>query len=274
MFIVKGDGKLIVVNSKAVLSGNILEIYDYKKGYSKGYVLNIDERAKKGRKKGDIDSSNDKYREKVLNKARRSIRRILEANIGQYGDDKITKFLTLTFSDNVNDLEVANYEFKKFIQRLNYEVFGKKGNELKYLCKPEFQKRGAVHYHVVIFNMPYVKSKIIEDIWGNGFIKINRTKGVKNLVGYICKYLYKGIDDERMKGKKSYFTSRGLKDSMEIYDEELIERVKRVLDKKKLVYENTFKNEMLEEVSYKKYIIDDGEMEVKEIFKMGGFKSE
>lgn len=265
---------MIVVDSKAVLSGNVLEIYIYKKGYMKGYDLNSAEKAKKGRKRGDINSSNDKYREKVLSNARRSIRRILEANIGQYGEDKITKFLTLTFSDNITDLGVANYEFNKFMKRLNYEVFGKKGNELKYLCKPEFQKRGVVHYHVVIFNMPYVKSKIIEDIWGNGFIKINRTKGVKNLVGYICKYLFKDIDDERMRGKKSYFTSRGLKEPKVIYDKEIIKRLEKRIDKKKLVYENTFKNEILEEVSYKKYIIDDEEKEVKEIFKIGGFNDE
>lgn len=77
-----------------------------------------------------------------------------------------------------------------------------------------------------------------------------------------------------MRGKKSYFTSRGLKEPKVIYDKEIIKRLEKRIDKKKLVYENTFKNGILEEVSYKKYIIDDEEKEVKEIFKIGGFNDE
>ena len=37
-----------------------------------------------------------------------------------------SKFVTLTFKDNVTDLDKANYEFRQFIKRLNYKVYGKK----------------------------------------------------------------------------------------------------------------------------------------------------
>lgn len=46
------------------------------------------------------------------------IARLVDTNF-----DNQTKFLTLTFKENIQDIEYANNEFKKFIKRLNYDLY-------------------------------------------------------------------------------------------------------------------------------------------------------
>lgn len=101
---------------------------------------------------------------------------------------------------------------------------------LKYISIWERQQRGAIHYHVILFNLPFIDAKKIEEIWGNGFIRINlieddkddkKEKGKKKskkkqdkkasgiVSGYLTKYFIKDID-ERVREKKAYFYSRNL----------------------------------------------------------------
>lgn len=148
-------------------------------------------------------------------------------------------FVTFTFAENITDLKTANYEFTKFIQRLNYFITNDKKNYLKYLVVVEFQKRGAVHYHALFFNMPFIKGikKKIEEIWAQGFIKYVATTRIKNLPGYLTKYMTKDLSDPRLNGKKSYFVSRGLKKPQLIYYDELVDRIIGLLPKNTLQYE-------------------------------------
>ena len=235
---------------KVVVSGNIIEIYRYDKGVYKGCV-NENGRAGKG---FTTDEQKDKNREVSLMRARRELRRIVNANVNRWGNDVTCKFVTLTFRDNIKDLDMANYEFKKFIQRLNYEIYGKKCSYLKYTVVPEFQKRGAVHYHVIFYNLPYTKADVIEKVWGNGFIKINKIDDIKNVGAYVCKYLTKGNDDERLRGRKCYFNSRGLKKPKEIYlDYDDLESIKKSLPVQAMTYKNEFENEYIGKVEYEQY---------------------
>lgn len=141
-------------------------------------------------------------------------------------------FLTLTFGENVVDFDVANYEHMKFIQRLNYYTYGRKCSELAYISVPELQDRGAVHYHILFFNLPYIDKEIVQDLWGHGWSRIEKEtdKGEKlsdldgiSLGKYITKYMTKQFfskdkegknhfyyDKEKWEGKKTYFTSRAL----------------------------------------------------------------
>ena len=160
----------------------------------------------------------------------------------------------------VTDVKVANYEFTKFIKRLNYLVFDTKKANLKYNAVIEFQKRGAIHYHVIIYNMPFTKQKIIEKTWGNGFIKINKIDNVDNVGAYVAEYLgqaEKGqghdIEDDRLQGKKSYFSSRGLYKPIEITDKKIVETVAAALPLENLTYAADFENEHLGNITYKQY---------------------
>ena len=240
------------------MSGDIVEIYEYSKGYIKGYTLTENElnsRASLESNSDDVDS-----RERSLKRAKANLRRLINSNVGQYGKEFTAKFLTLTFKENVQDIKQANYEFKKFIKRLNYKLYGTKKANLKYTTVIEFQKRGAIHYHTIIYNMRYLKANEISNIWGNGFIKINKIDDVDNVGAYVGEYLGqaekgqgKNIEDDRLRGQKTYFSSRGLFKPVEITDKKIAEQVAIALLNEKISYSAEFENEHLGRISYKQY---------------------
>lgn len=242
------------VKTKVIISGGVIEVYDYEKPVMKGYKSNG------GRDKEANEEGKEKNRKDSLRRARQEVRRIVNANVGAYGEQLTAKFITLTFGDNVTDLDVAHYEFKKFIQRLNYLVYGTKVANLRYTAVPEFQKRGAVHYHVVIYNLPYIKADVIEKVWGNGFIKINKIDDVDNVGAYICKYMVKDLDDERLRGRKCYFNSRGLFKPVVIEDEKKTETIKQSLPDELMTVSKQYENEHLGKISYRQYNLKSEKM--------------
>lgn len=227
--------------SKVVISGDIIEIYDYVEPVLEGY--SIKEHHDCGRNHVASDEDRQLNREKIFNRAKRDIRRLVNTNI-KY----LSKFVTLTFADNVQEFEVANNEFNLFIKRLNYRLKMK----VEYLCVPEFQKRGAIHYHVIMFNVPYIKSKELSEVWGHGYVKINRIDTVDNVGAYVCKYMSKAGDDDRLQGKKCYFTSRNLDKPIEIKENSLVESVRNSLQADSPSFESTFENDY-NSISYRQY---------------------
>jgi len=143
-----------------------------------------------------------------LYRARRHIEILINANAYQYGC--APRFYTFTFSRNISDVREANEAWIRFNREFRH-VFGRK----KYLGVIEFQKRGAVHYHVLYFDLKYsrgIKSRI-EKLWGEGFVfakSVKRLQSISNVGLYISKYLQKETIDGRLRRKKAYFTSRGL----------------------------------------------------------------
>jgi len=253
------------VTHKLIQSGDIIEIYEYSEGYLKGYKLTereIKNRIYSERSSAGADSTDS--RERSLKRAKMNLRRLINANVGQYGKDVTAKFLTLTFKENIQDIKQANYEFKKFIKRLNYKVYGTKKAILKYTTVIEFQKRGAIHYHTILYNMPYIKANEIAEIWDNGFIKINKIDDIDNVGAYIGEYLGqaekeqgKEVEDERLRGQKTHFSSRGLYKPNEITDKKIVEQIAAALPNEKLTYTATFENEHIGNITYKQYNIKD-----------------
>lgn len=235
------------VSKKVVVSGGVIEVYEYEKAIFKGYKSNG------GRDKKADEEGREKNRKDVLRRARQEVRRIVNANVGAYGEQFTAKFLTLTFGDNVTDLDQAHYEFKKFIQRMNYLIFGVKSGNLRYTAVVQFQERGAVHYHVIIYNIPYVKWKKIERTWRNGHIWINKIDDVDNVGAYVCRYMTKEVDDERLRGRKCYFNSRGLFKPIVIEDEKKVEMIKRSLPIEKRTVSVAYENDHTGVTIYEQY---------------------
>lgn len=258
-----GENIAQLVKNKIIQSGAILEIYDYEKGYLVGFSKN-DSKGGMGRK-ADFKSDNyEEHRKQVLSRAKRDLRRLINSNVGMYGDQYTTKFLTLTFGENITVLDQANSEFTKFIKRLNYKVFKTKKAQLKYNVVIEFQERGAIHYHVIFYNMPYVKQIDIMQLWGNGIIDIRKVDEIDNVGAYVSEYLGdpqkeqgKQEGDSRLEGRKSYFSSRGLYKPIEITDKKMVEVVLATLPNEKLTYSAEFNNEYLGDISYKQYNLNN-----------------
>ena len=233
--------------SKVIISGNIYEFYEYENPVLEGYTDT--KKSSSGRKSVANEDDKKVNREKVLSRASRDLRRLINSNIHTYGVQ--SKFVTLTFADHVTTFEIANYEFKKFRQRLEYEL----GFKLKYAVVPEFTKIGRIHYHLVMFNVPFIKNSRLSEIWSNGFVKINKIDNVDNVGAYVCKYMSKDNLDERLLGKKCYFTSRGLYKPIEIKEKERVDNLVVALPSYALSYESEFHNEY-NSINYKQYNIN------------------
>lgn len=178
-----------------------------------------------------------------ITRTRNNVRRLALANF-----DNGSKFVTFTFAENIKDIAVANQEWKRFIMRLRYK-YGK----FKYMAVLEFQKRGAVHYHC-IWDLPYIKKSELSELWGQGFIKVNRIEHVDNVGAYIVKYMTKDLMDERFVGSKAYQCSKGLDRPIVLRDEEL-ETVWQLydLEHKKTAFESSYTSEHHGLIVYREY---------------------
>lgn len=233
---------------RLVVSGDFLELYKYDTIQSRDYKKRkIPYPREPEQLIFDFEKEN-KQKEKTMfsiNRTRTLIRRIINSN------KDFTKFITLTFKENITDIQQANRIFSKFIMRLKYKF-----PELKYLAVIEFQKRGAIHYHMVC-NLDFLPNKELSEFWSYGFVKINEIAHVTNLGAYVCKYLQKDVFDSRMFGQKKYFCSRNCIKPFEIYD------AKMILDSLKMygieidnpVYKSKFDNIYTGKVEYNQYKI-------------------
>ncbi len=255
-------------NLRLVISGSVFEFYEFSDPIMYGRRLRI-----KNKEESVLISSANTMseEEKILSSARRakrSISRLIRANAFKWVDNDNNPYmpitLTLTFSDEIRDVEKANNLFSNFIQRLNYSVnqiergYSKKGakkNLLKYSAVIEFQDKnrgGVVHYHMIFYNLPKM-TKIYDrltKIWGKGyfwvgtktknrkkgFTCVNNSKKLEKIVEYFTKYISKSFEDERLKNKKKYFNSRGLIKPIEIEVEELVDIIKKQMPQEALSY--------------------------------------
>ncbi len=230
---------------KMIFYGDYYEIYKYTKKILKNKKTKVI--TKKRTKDGQRSTFS-------LNRTRNTVRRLISANFTSQ-----STFLTLTFEENLQDARIANACFTKFIRYLRHYIrsqgeFDEK--KFKYLAVIEFQKRGAIHYHVIC-TLPFISRKIMRLAWPYGFYKMNKTKHVKNIGAYVSKYLYKDVNDSRLKGQKAYFCSRNLTRPVEITDKNTIRTVLSNYGHRtggaKKVFSSKFDNNWTGRVYYNQY---------------------
>lgn len=200
---------ILAYNAKIIETPTTKEIYIYEKSiYNHINRIKSDSNNHNERKTFDEMSAQNRYdslkrKQKYYEQTRWDIARIVDCNF-----DNNTKFVTLTFKENIQDINQANKEFKYFIQRLNYYLYKTKIQLLKYIATWEKQKRGAIHYHVIFFDFPYIAKEKLENLWSNGFIKINRidVDSKENRGRYLSKYFSKDL--ELKEHKKRHFLNR------------------------------------------------------------------
>lgn len=120
--------------------------------------------------------------------------------------------LTLTYKENVQDYDKAYRDFYNFVKMFKYNF----GISLKYIRVIELQKRGAIHFHVIVFNPEFCRIPYndIYNVWGHGAVHIRRIEVLDDVTAdrvgnYLGKYLTKS--KEIAPNKKIYTTSRNIK---------------------------------------------------------------
>lgn len=200
-------------HKKIIICGNYIEQFEYERplywGFQGKPIL-----SERGETKERTDSS--------IARARQKLYRIILSNIDEKQKYK-NLFATFTFKKNVKDLKTANYEYKKFIKRFYFFM----KNKYKYITVVEFQKRGAIHYHTLFFNVPYIKNLHlkIEELWGQGQTNLKSITEIKNISAYLAKYIRKGFFDKRLSRNKAYFCSRTCRYPDEYRKQEDIDKI-------------------------------------------------
>ena len=226
-------------NRLLIQSGNVIELYEYEKPVLRGGSF-----SRKGRTNAPYTSDETKRdnRTKTATRARRHVRRVINAN------PQLNKFLTLTHAENMTDIDLAHKGLDIFLKRVK-RLFPR----FAYVCVTEFQKRGAVHFHLLC-NLPFVDVKVLEKIWGHGFIKLNRIDNVDNVGAYVTKYMTKESMDERLIGYRSHSMSRGLNQPQEVTNEEQINEALETLADVLRVVTSEYESEYYGTVHYTQII--------------------
>lgn len=236
---------------KIIKSGHIIEVYEYEK-------LALPERETQqeqngGRHREGKKERAEEYRATVNYRAREKCRRMINANFTNEND----LFITLTYKENMQSVEQGNKDFKQFMQKMNRRFAPQK---LKYLAVIEFQKRGAVHYHMLC-NFPITwegkqereqRERELASIWGHGFCDIIDVKQVDNLGAYLLKYMQKNFTDTRLNGKKRYLFSKTLVQP-EVIDDDRFEAILGTIEGLYPKYTSSYYNDFTGQVQYREY---------------------
>jgi len=183
------------------------------------------------------------------------LQRLVKAN-----EKEFKTFITLTFAENITDLDYANYCFNIFCKQVR-----RLKPDFKYVCVPEFQRRGAVHYHLltnldinndvnIIIPQKDTNNQYDVRFWKHGFTSVFPLYNI-NVVGYISKYMTKDIDN-RLFGRKRYFYSQNLKRPKEylidLDSDDFLIMLELISDKEE-VFKNTYLTKSGEAVFFTEY---------------------
>jgi hypothetical protein len=142
-------------------------------------------------KRGKITSFSSKSRKRLLD---------IIARLREGGN---ALFCTLTYGQLWPSEEIAYKHLKAFVRRVNAR-FPRAG----VVWRKEYQKRGAIHFHLIIFNVSYIDKNAIASAWaeiigneycdnsGDGpprppFTRIEKLQNKKKAMLYCAKYVAK-----------------------------------------------------------------------------------
>lgn len=251
----------IIYDVKIIHCGDTYQIYKFDKTRSKENKRDRDILPKVSIK--DIDTDNlykpdrvEEVKPILLSNAIRSnlnCQRIAKAN-----RDNWESFITLTFKENITDIVYANKIFNSWVSNVR-----KLKKDFKYIAVPEFQKRGAVHYHILSnlgkedtnIVMPQKerteKTKNLTTLfdvkyWSRGFARVDFIKGdYKKIYSYICKYMTKDIDD-KLFGKHRYFNSQNLnkprEEFLDLSNERDLKHFNDIINNSSIDYSSQYKD--------------------------------
>ncbi len=203
--------------NKFISYGNIIETYTY------GRDLQIPRETQRNHPRRAVRQSVDDdgkaplspsefegKRKDNANRAQLAFRRLVMANLT---GSEHPLLVTFTYRDNQTDLRIGYRDFGAFIQALRYRY----GASFRYIAVPEFQARGAVHFHALVWGLPGSifdterATRLVAGLWGHGFVYMKMTDGNEKLSSYLAKYMAKSFVDHRLMNQKAYVCSRNLK---------------------------------------------------------------
>lgn len=120
-------------------------------------------------------------------------------------DDTRPVFLTLTYPADYPDPRTAKSHLRAFLER-----FRRRMPQSSAIWRLEFQERGAPHFHLLFYNLPFISFETIRAWWREVigvidavvvFVRIEMVKSRKGAMYYASKYLAKPAGEKRAAGR-------------------------------------------------------------------------
>lgn len=126
-----------------------------------------------------------------VNGVKKTMNRLRYLINNNFMGNKNELFVTLTYRENMRDVDRLYRDFKNFMKKLKYKY--KNTSRIEYLRIAEPQGRGAWHLHVLFrfddLKSAYLDSNELAKIWGHGFVKVKGLDNVDNVGAYLTAYL-------------------------------------------------------------------------------------
>jgi len=210
-----------------IWAGSRIETYEYEKSW---YAPDKRTRTLRTPNRKNVERRRDNAK-----RAGDNFRRLICANLDGTDPPALVSATFYTFVD----FPTAYSHLRKFIARLNRVGF----QGLRYISVAEFQRRGTIHFHILIWGLPDsvllhegsrgkgYKSKVrwgnwlvsrgyspadfrttrnLQAQWQQGYLDITPTDGDGRISTYMAKYLSKAVHDKRFSGEKVFSCSRNV----------------------------------------------------------------
>jgi len=201
--------------NKAVIYGEFLDLYTYEKDYNP--IGGKRRKIETSSNISELDTNSIADRKRQFKSRRRdnriranmAFRRLVLSNMGKSAPPLL---VTTTYAKNQRNVRIGYKDFKAFIRAMRNTF----GTDFRYISVPEFQKRGAIHFHTLFWGLPedtHIRerqTRLVAKHWNHGFVDVFLTDGDDKLSSYLAKYLSKNYQDVRLFEQKSYVASRNI----------------------------------------------------------------
>lgn len=267
---------MIYEYGKTIFTGQTLEVYRFEKTPR----VATGPRRKRATSDNDGPRTPGPRRYDSIRRLRRDFLRLVQTNLSGKG---APTFITLTFA-SVATLDAGLPCFREFVKRAKKEF----GERVSYIAVPEFQKRGAVHFHCLFWGIedkyilheapwsywrrakPKIKkrffewcelkgydpkdargARLIQTLWARGYADCVPADDSPNLAGYMAKYMQKALHDERLYGRRAYYFSRNVMRPVLYKTSAVVHHTEEILGVGiELLTEKTFSTEWLGQGTY------------------------
>jgi len=189
--------------TRFIRSGNQIEIYSYNKNYVPKRKRNYQ---RNKRRKVDVNQTNSRIffrSEASIQRARNNFFRLVQANLPR--TKKIT-FITFTAFEKL-ELTFGYKCLRLFFKNVEHKTKKK----ISYIVVPEWQQRGALHFHAIVWGLnesDVQKERITRNFqrqWARGFVDVfTSTHITDGISGYMVKYLSKALGSENLTNKRGF----------------------------------------------------------------------
>lgn len=189
-------------------SGNYIELTQYEQPIIRKDSPSTSPRKPIQRALRTQSNNYDQNRENNRKLALKMVRRLIECNFPER-----YSFVTLTFKDDVTNLDEANRRFKRFTERLRYTLKKEHHEPLRYLQVTELheQRTNVIHFHLATNFITREDTDLLKAHWEQeGHLDSEIAESTPENNARITTYMLKKAYDPRLPLRNLYKTSRNL----------------------------------------------------------------